>query len=723
MERPYRKAQSFSEGLIDSSRPPSGVEQKVTPVYSAPVSVLADLAGQAILLIDPRTERVAYVSARAQELLCPDDSPVQLPFDLYSLIQREDGLSDRLRLGLSMSSPLSFGLKAVGESERIAANARRLEFANGPPLLLLSLQDEPVLERRFRMLGERILSLNAEIERRRKAEKSLADNSAALGRALELVRHLASIVTSGGDHLALATQAIMTALKATNAAMITKSGGHFVCSARIGPAFKEAADGESLILDIPGFADHEVVDPNAGQRMWLTALSDLCCDQLDPDASEVIPISVASRLDGMLVVSFSGATSTTGMSNFETDLIGQALGSLLARAEMEARLNHSQRLEAIGRLTGGVAHDYNNLLSIILGNAELLENNEPCDQAELVEEIKSAAFRGALLTSQLLAFGRKQTLRPQSTDINQLIQKLRPMIRQSTGDGIDLLVKCSDALWDPVIDTTQLELAILNLTINARDAMPDGGKLTIETANVRLDEAYASIHQDVAPGPYVVVSVSDTGTGMDEHTAKQAFDPFFTTKDVGKGSGLGLSMVYGFVKQSHGHIKIYSEVGHGTTIRMYFPQASFLDSTVEADSVHSDAPTLGRGRVLLVEDDPSILKYIIRVLNFLGYQVDAAHDGESAVGFIDQSDYDLILTDLILPGELNGAAILDYAAKVAPDTPVLCMSGYADNAIIHDRKLSPDVPLISKPFTRNELATKIKGLIKTSDDGLKDGSL
>lgn len=398
------------------------------------------------------------------------------------------------------------------------------------------------------------------------------------------------------------------------------------------------------------------------------------------------------------------------------DESGKALrmvGSMIditERKEMEQQLRESQKLEAVGHLTGGVAHDFNNLLTVILGNSETLAGllTDP-KLLPMVKMTVAAAERGAQLTSRLLAFARRQPLNPEPSDLNQLMGSMQGLIRRTLPESIELEFLPDPELGVAEIDPGQMDTAVLNLVINARDAMPEGGKLTLETANVVLDSEYADRHPEVVPGEYVMVCVSDTGMGMDSATSKRAFEPFFTTKAVGKGSGLGLSMVFGFTKQSGGHIKIYSEPGEGTSVKLYFPRVqagrepSLQPTTVEAPLQG------GTEHVLIAEDNDLVLEHLRNQLLSLGYRVTAVVSGPEALNALQaHDDIDLLLTDVIMPGGMNGRELADRAQEFRPSLRVLFTSGYTENAIVHHGRLDPGVALLSKPYTRLELATKVR---------------
>jgi len=391
------------------------------------------------------------------------------------------------------------------------------------------------------------------------------------------------------------------------------------------------------------------------------------------------------------------------------------VGSMLditERMDMEQRLRESQKLETVGHLTGGVAHDFNNLLTVILGNAELLTGFlEDPKLRRMAEMTMHAAQRGAQLTSRLLAFARRKPLDPKPTDLNRLVEAIHPLVRRTLPESIELVVALDPAIGITEVDAGELDTALLNLVVNARDAMPDGGKLTIETANVELDEDYAAEHAEVESGRYVMVSVSDTGIGMDRETLKRVFEPFFTTKPVGKGSGLGLSMVFGFTKQSGGHIKVYSEPGEGTSVKLYFPMVRTGDHLVQDE--RQERPLHGgTEHILIAEDDELVLNHLEGQLHALGYRVSAARSGPEALHLLETvRDVDLLLTDIVMPGGMNGRELADRARAMYPSLKVLFTSGYTENAIVHHGRLDAGVDLLSKPYSRLELATKVRSVL------------
>ena len=378
--------------------------------------------------------------------------------------------------------------------------------------------------------------------------------------------------------------------------------------------------------------------------------------------------------------------------------------------ETERQLRQAQKMDAVGQLTGGVAHDFNNLLTVITGTIEILSDAVAHDPqlTEIAAMIDQAAQRGAELTQHLLAFSRKQPLIARDTNINSLIAESIKLLRPSLGEQIEIEAALEEDCWPALVDPAQLTAALLNLAVNARDAMPGGGKLVLESGNVILDEAYAQAHGDVVPGPYAMIAVSDTGHGIPAAIRDKVFEPFFTTKDVGKGTGLGLSMVYGFIKQSGGHIKIYSEEGHGTTIKLYLPRAGenadWLSEILPPKTVEG-----GRETILLVEDDRLVRNYVAGQLQALGYTTIIASDGASALAEIDRDQHiDLLFTDVILPGRVNGRQIADEAVKRRPGLKVVYTSGYTENAIMHHGRLDAGVLLLTKPYRKSDLASMIR---------------
>jgi len=388
------------------------------------------------------------------------------------------------------------------------------------------------------------------------------------------------------------------------------------------------------------------------------------------------------------------------------------------RREAEDMLRQSQKMEAIGQLTGGVAHDFNNLLTIISGNLEIAERGlhswGDATRERLTRVIANAANgaqRAAMLTHRLLAFARRQTLDPRLTNVNQLLAGMSDFFRRTLGENIDLEIVGGAGLWQVEVDPSQMEATILNLVVNAKDAMAGKGKLTIETSNAFVDERYSQQNADIPVGQYVQIAVSDTGSGMSRDVREKAFDPFFTTKQPGHGTGLGLSQVYGFVKQSGGHVKIYSEVGEGTTIKVYLPR-THVSANVAREIDVPVVGSLGSETVLVVEDEADVRSYLVETLQDLNYRVREAPDGAVALALFDSDPFriDLLLTDIVMPG-MNGRQLADELLHRQPSLKVLFMTGYSRNAIVHQGRLDPGVSLLQKPLTQVILATKIRDIL------------
>ena len=387
------------------------------------------------------------------------------------------------------------------------------------------------------------------------------------------------------------------------------------------------------------------------------------------------------------------------------------VSDMTKRAQAEGVLREAQKMQAIGQLTGGIAHDFNNLLTVIVGNLEVTRaklTDHPALQARL-DRASWAAQRGATLTGQLLAFARKQPLAPKAIDLAASMPELVPLLRRTLGEHIDVRYVETAGLWAAMADAAQLETAVLNLALNARDAMPGGGRLTIELANKVLDEDYARNQTDIAAGDYAMIAVSDSGHGMTAEVLARVFEPFFTTKPDGRGTGLGLPMVFGFCKQSGGHVRIYSEPGEGTTVRLYLPRAHDAVEAGGARVSHPVAMPRGTATVLVVEDEAAVREIAVAILSDLGYRVVEAADGEEALRVFGQhaATIDLLLTDVILPGALKGKEVAERIVAVRPNIRVLFMSGYTENSIVHNGRLDEGVDLIAKPFKRERLARKV----------------
>ena len=440
---------------------------------------------------------------------------------------------------------------------------------------------------------------------------------------------------------------------------------------------------------------------------------------IEAKGQAVVVESELVHSDGSLI-----SVSTKVYARFDDE--GNFIGTegiaqdITERKKLEDQLRQAHRMEAVGQLTGGVAHDFNNLLSVLLGNTEMLDDHIGRNEAAKrnIEALKNAINRAASLTSRLLAFSRQQTLSPTSTDITVLVNGLEEMLRRTLGETVDLQVIGGQNLWLATIDQHQFENALINLAINARDAMPDGGTLTIETANVILDKTYTDLHADVEPGDYVRVTVSDSGTGMPSEIIDRVFEPFFTTKEVGAGSGLGLSMVYGFIRQSGGYITLNSEVSHGTIITLYMPCS---EGALEQTITETDSPRFeqGMGRILIVEDDESVREVPATILRNQGYDIVEAGNGAEAIKHLEDAQrFDLLFTDIVLPGGISGIDIAAQAVELQPDIKILYTTGYTENSVnsgSYKGKLDSDMIMVSKPYSRDELLEKVCAILDVQD--------
>lgn len=376
------------------------------------------------------------------------------------------------------------------------------------------------------------------------------------------------------------------------------------------------------------------------------------------------------------------------------------------------QLRQAQKMDAIGKLTGGVAHDFNNLLQVISGNLQLLAADvagNPRAERRLANAM-AGVTRGSKLAAQLLAFGRRQPLAPKVVNIGRFVREMDDLLRRTLGEEIEVETVIAGGLWNTLVDISNVENALLNLAINARDAMEGRGRLTIEAGNALLDSAYASAHGDLRPGQYVMIAVTDTGTGIPPEIIDQVFEPFFTTKPEGQGTGLGLSMVYGFVKQSGGHVKIYSEPGHGTTVKLYLPRSTQSEDRIV--DVENEDLRGGDETVLVVEDDDAVRDTVVSMLSDLGYRVLKARDAASALSIIESGiAIDVLFTDVVMPGSLRSPELARKAVERQPGIAVLFTSGYTENAIVHGGRLDEGVELLSKPYTRDQLARRIRHVL------------
>jgi signal transduction histidine kinase/ActR/RegA family two-component response regulator len=427
---------------------------------------------------------------------------------------------------------------------------------------------------------------------------------------------------------------------------------------------------------------------------------------------------------GLLLMGFAGLwveqarrgsrdleTAYRELSAANTELVSQ----MASRAAAENQVRQMQKMEAVGQLTGGIAHDFNNMLAVVIGNLNLIQRRLAQSEAKggdakitnFVESALEGANRAAALTGRLLAFSRQQPLQPEPIDPNRLVTGMSDLLGRTLGETITVETVLGAGVWRTQADATQLESALVNLAVNARDAMPDGGRLTIETANAYLDSDYAAA-EGAKPGQYVMIAVTDTGCGMTREVIDRALEPFFTTKPVGKGTGLGLSQVYGFVRQSGGHLKIYSEPGQGTTVKIYLPRLFAAEAPAEPTRVPAAAAPGDRRRVLLVEDDERVRAFTEEALRDLGYDVVAAESATDALARVANApNVDLLLTDVVMP-ETNGRELAEQVLKLRPGLPVLYMTGFTRNAVVHNGVLDPGVNFMAKPFTVDQLAAKVR---------------
>jgi two-component system sensor histidine kinase EvgS len=441
--------------------------------------------------------------------------------------------------------------------------------------------------------------------------------------------------------------------------------------------------------------------------------SEFSGEPIDPYRSRIVEVKVYHKNGGTVWLEIT--------ATFIRDENGKPTGLLLAgrdinarkkaeeeKAKLEEQLLQAQKMESVGRLAGGVAHDFNNMLNVILGYAELaklkLTSDDPVSKD--IEEIEKAAIRSRDVTSQLLAFSRKQIISPKIINLNELILSIQKTLARVIGEDVHLSFYPKENIWQIKFDPTHIEQILFNLAANARDAMPGGGKLTMETHNVHLDEAFCRDHLGFMPGDYVVLAVSDNGSGIDKENLQYVFEPFFTTKDVGKGTGLGLAMVYGIVKQNGGFINVYSEPGQGTTFKIYMPRNLEMDATVE--ETKEESAVFSPAMILLVEDDDMVRGMITQMLKTIGYSVMAAATPGEALSLCEKGDttVDLVITDVVMP-VMNGRELRDKLRVVRPEIKVLFVSGYTSNVVVHHGILEEGVHFLQKPFSMNDLSRKI----------------
>ena len=464
-------------------------------------------------------------------------------------------------------------------------------------------------------------------------------------------------------------------------------------------------------------AEFRIVRPSDGALKWMEVRGSIFYD-LERRPVRVVGVNVDVTERKRAIVQLRAFTETLEEAVKERTRELEAENE--ARKKAEESLRQAQKMEAVGQLTGGIAHDFNNLLTIIVGGLDVIGRQVPAlgdsPATARIERAKDMALQGArravTLTDRLLAFSRQQPLAPTPIDANKLVAGISELLRRTLGEHVSLETVLAGGLWRTHADSNQLENALLNLALNARDAMPDGGKVTIETANCHLDEAYVRALADpVQSGQYIMIAVADTGSGMPVATVERAFEPFFTTKDVGKGTGLGLSQVYGFVRQSAGHVKIYSEPGEGTAVKIYLPR--YVGEEQDQADVHRRScravHATGDESILVVEDDVALRGHVVEILRELGYRVLQASAAAAALEILEcERDIDLLFTDIVMPGGMNGRELADEALRRRPGLKVLFTTGYTRNAIVHQGRLDPGVQMIGKPFSFDELGARIR---------------
>ena len=465
-------------------------------------------------------------------------------------------------------------------------------------------------------------------------------------------------------------------------------------------------------------AEFRIIRPNDGELRWIQARRLVF---YDPAGKPVRVVGVSVDITEHKRSAAQLRAFTENLEETVRERTRELEAEYEARRKAEELLRQAQKMEAVGQLTGGVAHDFNNLLTIVIGGLDAIGRQLPSLGASTASEriaravdlATQGARRAATLTARLLAFSRQQALAPKPINANKLVADVSELLRRTLGESIALEAVLAGGLWPTFADGNQLENAILNLGVNARDAMPSGGKLTIETANSYLDDAYVdAIAEPVTAGQYVMIAVTDTGVGMSRSALERAFEPFFTTKEAGKGTGLGLSQVYGFVRQSSGHVKIYSELGEGTSVKIYLPRHLGAEPVSDIARPAIAPGAIGGECILVVEDDPTLRAYAVESLKELGYRVLEAPDAAIALNIIEQPyAIDLLFTDIVMPGGMNGRELADEAVRRRSTLKVLFTTGYTRNAIIHDGRLDPGVRLIGKPYSFDDLSIAIRAIL------------
>jgi signal transduction histidine kinase len=692
LRRLIRRAESASRGYLISNDPTFVREfeesrDQITPALDGLIASTRDNPLQTQLLEDSREPiaRRLAVSAEAVRLQAAGDTA-----GIAAMKARAEGRSVMGTIGANLD-------KVTTEEQRLLAirtsDSRQTRFillAINLAGTLLILLLAAILVRGARRSNQSLASsLSASQATNETLEAAVAERTEHLLAAHEEVRRSASVLQGTFNSMAEAVLVIDTSGKV----LLSNAAAQQMLRYQPGMTLDQLRQ-KSVVYHADG------TTPIAPEEM--PAARALRGEQFD--GKEIIARPVRNADPVHLVVSGAPLHDAAGA------ISGAALiyYDITEARDTERKLQQAQKLDAIGKLTGGVAHDFNNMLTVITGTtetlvAELARQPELQSVAKLIDD---AAERCSELIRHLLAFARRQPLQPRNVDINGAVLDIAKLLRPTLGEQIEIETILQPGTPTSHIDPSQLANSVLNMAINARDAMPNGGKLLLETRNVVLDEAYAQANVDVRAGPYVMLAVSDSGTGMPAEVRDKAFEPFFTTKDVGKGSGLGLSMVYGFVKQSGGHIKIYSEQGHGTTIRVYLPPAR---GDADAATPATASVAGGHATIMVVEDDALVRNFVVAQLNGLGYKTIDAADSRAAMAHVENgAPFDLLFTDVIMPGGMSGRQLADAIAKRRPGLKVLYTSGYTDNAIVHHGRLDEGVLLLTKPYRKTQLAQMVR---------------